>query len=177
MPKLYQHLLFLLLLTSCASLSRRSYSVEEVIKKSDWVKVEEDREIASDKNPVKLQWPLKQVSINSKFGTRSGHHHYGLDLKADMGTPIYAAGAGVVVFAGDQISGYGNTVIIKHSKKYWTLYAHAEELVVKPGEKVKVGQCIAYSGDSGNASGPHLHFEVRIGVQAVNPVNLINLTN
>jgi murein DD-endopeptidase MepM/ murein hydrolase activator NlpD len=186
----YLSLLSLFLILRCATFSpshrHGGYSVEEVIRRSEGVKVEteEFKDLArkpTSKNQANqmdqqlplLQWPLKWIAINSKFGSRSRNNHQGLDLKAPEGTPIYAAGKGVAVFAGDEIDGYGNTIILKHSQKYWTLYAHAMQLLIEKGDLVQRGQCIAYSGETGRTTGPHLHFEVRRGVEAVNPAKWI----
>lgn len=86
--------------------------------------------------------------------------HTGLDIRARSGTPVHAAGAGVVTVAAD-LAGYGLTVVIDHGNGLTTLYAHNSRLVVRQGQRVVKGQRIAYSGRTGTATGPHLHFEVR----------------
>lgn len=113
--------------------------------------------------------------ITSGFGLRNdpinGHwrQHNGIDIAARRGTPIGAAAAGTVVFAGRR-GGYGNTVIIEQADGKQTLYGHADQLLVKVGEEVEAGQQIATVGSTGRSTGPHLHFEVRENGQAVNPV-------
>ncbi len=168
----------LTLFVACAGVgpSSSSLSVERVLRDSAAIALQLDgealeegaREPASPR-PVVFQPPLRAMKINSAFGLRSGHKHEGVDLKATHGTPIYAAQKGIVVFAADSIDGYGNTVILRHAGNYSTLYAHASALRVKKGERVTKGQCIAYAGQSGNASGVHLHFEVRQGTKPVDP--------
>jgi murein DD-endopeptidase MepM/ murein hydrolase activator NlpD len=167
----------LLLLAACAGRIASSLtSVEGVLRASAAVgqQLENEALKAGEREPasahsVSFQPPLKQMVVNSAFGLRSGHRHEGVDLKASHGTPIYAAQKGIVVFADDTIDGYGDSVIIRHVGGYSTLYAHASSLLVRKGERVVRGQCIAYAGDSGNASGVHLHFEVRQGSKPVDP--------
>jgi murein DD-endopeptidase MepM/ murein hydrolase activator NlpD len=96
--------------------------------------------------------------------------HNGVDMTAAQGQPIKAAAGGVVAFAGVR-SGYGNTVIIDHGNQFATLYAHASALRVSNGQTVKTGQTVALAGATGLATGPHLHFEVRILGVPVNPVS------
>jgi murein DD-endopeptidase MepM/ murein hydrolase activator NlpD len=106
-------------------------------------------------------WPLEAPQITSYFGNRWGRTHEGIDLTAAVGTPVLAADAGEVVYAGNKLHGYGNMVVIRHSGDLMTVYAHNSVVLVKAGERVKLGQRVALSGQSGHATGPHLHFEVR----------------
>jgi murein DD-endopeptidase MepM/ murein hydrolase activator NlpD len=104
------------------------------------------------------------------------HHralpHEGVDISAAKGTPILAAAAGTVVFAGWR-SGWGNTVEIDHGYGYLTRYAHASKLLVRRGQRVTRGDVIANVGSTGISTSPHLHYEVRIGGVAVNPMNYV----
>ncbi|HPE65597.1 MAG TPA: M23 family metallopeptidase [Synergistales bacterium] len=93
----------------------------------------------------------------------------GVDIHVPHGAPIRAAKAGAVVFSGLR-GGYGNAVIIQHDAKSSSLYAHCSRLHVKRGQKVHQGQVIAAVGETGRATGPHLHFEIRTGGGAVNPL-------
>ncbi|HEY2904192.1 MAG TPA: M23 family metallopeptidase [Polyangia bacterium] len=117
--------------------------------------------------------------ITSAFGRRSdpidgeSKYHTGVDLRAAAGSPILAATGGVVKSAG-QRGGYGNAVEIDHGNGMTTLYAHASELLVTPGETVQAGQPIARAGMSGRATGPHLHFEVRVNERPVDPARALN---
>jgi murein DD-endopeptidase MepM/ murein hydrolase activator NlpD len=116
--------------------------------------------------------------ITSNFGVRvdpiSGEQrqHHGIDIAAPRGTPIGAAAAGTVVFAGRR-GGYGNTVIVEQADGRQALYAHAEQLLVNVGDRVEMGQVIATVGSTGRSTGPHLHFEVRENGQPVNPSSVL----
>jgi murein DD-endopeptidase MepM/ murein hydrolase activator NlpD len=97
--------------------------------------------------------------------------HEGVDIQADVGTPVYATGDGVVEFAGSSGGGYGIAVEINHGYGYKSWYAHLLRPVVHPGQQVNRGALIAYSGNSGLSTGPHLHYEVRMNGAKVNPEN------
>jgi murein DD-endopeptidase MepM/ murein hydrolase activator NlpD len=90
--------------------------------------------------------------------------HRGLDFAGQDGTPIRAAGAGTVFAAGWLYPGYGNSIVIDHGNGYLTHYAHARALNVVAGQQVKAGDLIAWEGNTGNSTGPHLHFEVHRGL-------------
>lgn len=115
-----------------------------------------------------LHWPLHGV-LYSRFGVRQGQRHDGIDISAPEGTPVLAAGAGVVVYTGRQ-SGYGAIVIVKHDGGLVTLYAHNSAVLVKDGDRVDAGTPIARVGQSGRTTGPHLHFEVREGTKPRDPI-------
>jgi murein DD-endopeptidase MepM/ murein hydrolase activator NlpD len=110
---------------------------------------------------ARFRWPVDAPRITSLFGTRWGRMHEGIDLTAPIGTPVYAAAAGEVVYAGSVVRGYGNMVVLKHESDLMTVYAHNSVLLVKVGDRVGFGQRVALSGQSGRATGPHVHFEVR----------------
>lgn len=118
-------------------------------------------------------WPVNGV-ITSPFGYRThpifGRQilHSGIDIGVDEGTPVHAADGGVVVEAG-WISGYGYCVIIDHGNGTSSLYGHNSSLAVSSGQAVSQGQVIAYAGSTGNSTGPHVHFEVRVGGEPVDP--------
>ncbi|MFG2057687.1 M23 family metallopeptidase [Micromonospora sp. NPDC048930] len=107
--------------------------------------------------------PMKGATITSCYGQRWGTLHAGIDFAMPAGTPIHAAAAGTVVKAGDAGDGYGNSVFIDHHNGYLTHYAHQSRLIVEVGQKVSAGQVIGYEGATGDATGPHLHFEVHKG--------------
>lgn len=120
------------------------------------------------------QWPLKRVAVTSPFGERGDKFHEGIDLKAGVGTPVYAVDDGKVLYSGSKVSGYGNLVILKHAPSgLVTVYAHNSKIFVRKGQLVKRGQKISASGRSGRARGPHLHFEVRDGIVPIDPVVLL----
>ena len=111
---------------------------------------------------ARLRFPLESGRIVSSFGPRSGSFHDGIDVAAPTGTEIHAAHGGTVAYSGDEISGYGNLLIIKNDIGIMTIYAHNDRVFVRGGDKVKRGDLIAEVGATGHASGPHLHFEVRM---------------
>ncbi len=108
----------------------------------------------------------------SSFGSRWGRMHNGLDIGSAMGTPIYASDGGEVIYSG-WMSGYGYLVQINHKNGYVTYYAHCSKLHVKVGEQVAQGDLIADIGSTGNSTGPHLHFEVRLNNVPQNPQNYV----
>nr|WP_091072169.1 M23 family metallopeptidase [Micromonospora humi] len=107
--------------------------------------------------------PMRGAEITSCYGQRWGTLHAGIDFAMPAGTPIRAAAAGTVVKAGDVGDGYGNSVFVDHHNGYLTHYAHQSRLLVDVGDRVKAGQVIGYEGATGDATGPHLHFEVHKG--------------
>lgn len=119
-----------------------------------------------------MSWPLVGA-ITSRFGWRKSGFHHGIDIAAEKGTPIRAAEAGEVIFAGRKPV-YGQTVIIKHVGNKTTVYGHASKIKVKKGQKVRRGQVIAEVGSSGRSTGPHLHFEVRVGDEVKNPLTYLS---
>ncbi len=114
-----------------------------------------------------LIWPVRG-RVTSGFGYRWGRQHAGIDIAAPTGTPIKAAKAGRVIFAGT-MSGYGNVIILDHGGGFSTLYAHQSRLGSSKGQSVPQGQTIGYVGSTGRSTGPHLHFETRFGGSARNP--------
>jgi murein DD-endopeptidase MepM/ murein hydrolase activator NlpD len=125
---------------------------------------------------LSFRWPLDQVQVTSPFGQRKHEFHEGIDLRAKAGTSVYAAHSGQVLYAGDRISGYGRMVVIRHSSGIATVYAHNSKLLVRKGQWVSQGTRIAVSGSTGHSTGPHLHFEVRAGVAAINPLEVLPKT-
>lgn len=117
-------------------------------------------------------WPVWSGSVTSGFGMRHGTMHDGVDIGAPVGTAVHAADTGVVVFAG-KLNGYGNTVIIRHSDNYVTVYGHNSRILVSEGSPVARGQNIAEVGTSGRTTGPNLHFEVRYDNHAYNPLSYL----
>lgn len=113
-------------------------------------------------------WPLSG-EVSSGFGQRNGRRHQGIDVRAPSGAPIRAAEAGRVVHSGP-LGDYGNAVVLAHPGGFATVYAHALRVGVRRGERVRRGQVVAEVGATGNASGPHLHFEIRRRDRARNPL-------
>jgi len=98
--------------------------------------------------------------VTSPFGSRWGREHQGIDIGGEHGSPILAAKSGVVVYAG-WADGYGNYLTLDHGNGVVTAYAHCDQLLVSVGDKVELGQEVAYMGSTGNSTGPHLHFEIQ----------------
>ena len=121
-------------------------------------------------------WPV-QGRIVSSFGAKpEGFHNDGINIAAPRGATVRAAQNGVVVYAGNELRGFGNLLLIKHSGGWVTAYAHAERLIVKRGDKVTKGQRVATVGDTGGVIQPQLHFEIRKGRRARNPRKYLRKT-
>lgn len=118
-----------------------------------------------------FQWPLSGT-FTSGFGNRSRGFHAGIDIGVPIGTPVAAASDGHVLFAGEA-SGYGTAVYIQHLGGLVTRYGHLSKVMVRRGQQVDRGERIALSGNTGNSTGPHLHFEVRSGGSAVDPLKYL----
>ncbi len=122
--------------------------------------------------------PLTVGKLSSYFGVRKDpidhvhKFHAGVDIACPMNSPVYASRDGKVFFSGFK-GGYGNFIIIKHSRDYFTLYGHLNKIYVKEGQTVSAGQLIAKSGNTGRTTGPHLHFEIRKNSKPINPLLLL----
>jgi murein DD-endopeptidase MepM/ murein hydrolase activator NlpD len=125
---------------------------------------------AARKQPaVRMVWPVTKGRVTSGFGPRGRSHHDGIDISAPVGTPVRAAAAGKVIYS-DALRGYGNVIIVRHSKGYATVYAHNQRNGKRVGQKVRRGDVIASVGATGRTSGANLHFEVRENNVARNPL-------
>ena len=118
-------------------------------------------------------WPVRGKVIGHFGTTAAGTHNDGINIAAAKGTPVRAADSGVVAYAGNELRGYGNLVLIKHAGGWMTAYAHNGTLLVKRGEVVKRGQEIATVGSTGIVSEPQLHFEIRRGTQVLDPTQYL----
>lgn len=127
------------------------------------------RKAASSRQGLRLP---SRSAITSRFGPRRSGFHHGLDLRAPVGTPVYAAQAGVVTFAGWRNNIYGNFVIIDHGGGLVTRYAHNSRVLVRRGQRVDKGSVIALSGNTGRSTGPHIHFEVMRNGKAIDPLKV-----
>jgi murein DD-endopeptidase MepM/ murein hydrolase activator NlpD len=116
-------------------------------------------------------WPVSGP-ITSPFGWRWGRMHEGIDIGVPYGTPIHAAAAGTIIYCGWE-EGYGNLVVIDHGNNLATAYGHQSSIAVSCGEQVSQGQVIGYVGCTGHCTGPHLHFEVRVGGNPVDPLGYL----
>ena len=123
-----------------------------------------------------MRWPVRGKVI-SNFGSKpNGLKNEGINISVPEGTSIRAAEGGVVAYSGNELKGYGNLVLIRHEGGYVTAYAHAKELFVKRGDTVKRGDVIAKAGQTGSVSSPQLHFEVRKGATALDPLKFLSST-
>ena len=119
--------------------------------------------------------PVSSYTFTSGFKMRWGRLHGGVDLAVPEGTPVYAADNGKVIVAGNLSDGYGNYIILDHQNGYKTLYAHNSELLVSVGDVVAQGEQIALSGNTGNSTGPHVHFEIQVNDEKVDPQQFVTL--
>ena len=119
----------------------------------------------------KFLWPVNGKVV-LPFGAKDGGtHNDGINIAAPLGTPVRAADSGVVVYAGNELRGFGNLLLVRHADGWVSAYAHCDALLVKRGDQVKRGQVIGRVGQSGNVTAPQLHFELRRGAEAVDPLS------
>jgi murein DD-endopeptidase MepM/ murein hydrolase activator NlpD len=114
-------------------------------------------------------WPV-EGKINDVFEEAESRRHQGIDISSPAGTPIKASNAGTVIYSNNTIKGYGNLVILRHSEEFVTVYAHNQVNLVEEGAWVEKEQIIGKVGQTGRASGPHLHFEIRKNNKPVDPL-------
>ena len=120
-----------------------------------------------------FRWPARGRVI-AGFGAKTGgQKNNGINLSILAGTPVKVAEDGVVAYAGNELKGYGNLVLIRHSGGYVTAYAHASEVIVKRGDRVTQGQIIARAGQTGDVTAPQLHFEIRKGSTPIDPMQFL----
>lgn len=117
----------------------------------------------------KFMWPVQGTVISGFGNLGKGRKNDGINIKAALGTTVKAADGGTVAYAGNELKGFGNLILIKHSDGWITAYAHNDKLFVRKGQKVTRGEKIATVGNTGGVTTPQLHFEVRTGKKAVNP--------
>jgi murein DD-endopeptidase MepM/ murein hydrolase activator NlpD len=118
-------------------------------------------------------WPVSGHVIAEFGSTATGERNDGINIAAKFGDPIHAAASGTVTYAGNQLRGYGNLLLIKHDDGYITAYAHAQNILVQKGDRVLKGQVVGSVGQTGDVNEPQLHFEIRNGVTPVNPKPLL----
>ena len=133
---------------------------------------EGDRVVAAP-SPARFEWPLRGRVV-STFGAKPGGlHNDGINIAAERGAPVRAAGDGIVAYAGNELRGFGELVLIRHDDGWVTAYGHNEDLLVDRGETVERGQIIGRVGATGSVSSPQLHFEIRKGIEAVDPLEYL----
>ena len=129
--------------------------------------------VLSDKKTSKFIWPVKGKLL-SKYGkSKEGFYNDGINIDSKKGTKVMSSQAGKVIYSGNEIPGYGNLILIKHSKNWITAYAHLNEVFTEKGKKVSKGEIIGSVGNTGNVRSPQLHFEIRKGKESVNPLKLL----
>jgi murein DD-endopeptidase MepM/ murein hydrolase activator NlpD len=157
-------LTFLVILFGCACTTKHRKTIIQSEKPKPFTV--KPNEAVSEQGYI---WPV-EGEVLSFFGERSGRTHQGIDISAKKETKIYAAMAGKVIYSDNDLGRYGNMIIIEHKNGYSTVYAHNAKNLVKKVNRVNRGQVIALVGQTGNATGPHLHFEIRKGKESVNPL-------
>ncbi len=156
----------------------------EPVQKARLAQATTTPEEAKPESPVKaadatgalptFRWPVRGRVITSYGAKTNGKSNDGINVAVPEGTPVKAAEDGVVAYSGNELKGYGNLILVRHSNGYVTAYAHASELMVKRGDTIKRGQVIAKSGQSGEVGSPQLHFEIRKGSSPVDPLQFLN---
>jgi murein DD-endopeptidase MepM/ murein hydrolase activator NlpD len=124
------------------------------------------------RSPIWLVHPLRAI-IGDRFGPRGNRFHTGIDYPAATGALVTSAGRGRVVFSGWDSSGYGNLVVIEHPQQVRSMYAHLSSMRVRTGQWVQAGSAVGGVGATGHASGPHLHFELRLAGAAIDPLTAL----
>jgi murein DD-endopeptidase MepM/ murein hydrolase activator NlpD len=123
-----------------------------------------------------FSWPVRGRVLTGFGPTPDGLHNDGINIAARAGAPVVAAENGVVVYAGSELKGFGNLLLVRHADGWMTAYAHLDKQLVKKGQKVTKGQAIGTVGSTGGVSQPQLHFEIRRGTQAVDPAKFLSVT-
>ncbi len=158
--------------TNGAEISRKILSTDRMAEPVDEVLYRGTKPIPPKEGTGTFAYPIRTYTLTSRFGTRWGRMHTGVDFGSSTGTKIYASDGGTVTFAGWKGS-YGYMVVISHGSLMETYYAHCSKLFVNAGDKVYQGQNIALVGSTGNSTGPHLHFEVRYNDKPKNPLDYL----
>ena len=144
-----------LLLLGCSSLQFTASSAQKYYKTT---------------SELNFGWPVDRARLTQKYKNGNGKRHWGVDLASKRGTPIYAAEHGRVIYRGSGFRGYGKMIIIEHNKEWATLYSHFSAFHVEEGQWVNKGDLVGAMGATGNASGVHLHFELRHKRRPIDPL-------
>jgi murein DD-endopeptidase MepM/ murein hydrolase activator NlpD len=133
----------------------------------------DDAADAASTDGKSFRWPVRGRII-SGFGSKpNGERNDGINLAVPEGTSVKAVETGTVIYAGNELEGYGNLVLVRHADGWVSAYAHNKDLLVKRGEQVRRGQTVAHAGMSGSVSAPQVHFELRKGAKPVNPLDYL----
>ena len=158
--------------TTTASKKTESKKTNQVDKKSKVSTTTQSPKISA-RSSSKFSWPVRG-KILSQYGAKNkGLFNDGINISAPIGTAVRAAENGVVAYAGNEVKGMGNLIIIQHSDGWMTVYAHLDSMSVRRGSKVSVGQQIGKIGKTGKVDKPQLHFEIRKGTKAYNPITYL----
>ena len=144
-------------------------SSEMASGKNDKIAMSSPAKPAATTDATKLRWPAQGKIISGFGGRPDGTHNDGINLSVPQGTEVHSAESGVVAYAGSELKGYGNLILVRHDNGWVTAYAHNEELLVKRGDKISRGQVIAKAGKTGTVDQPQVHFELRQGSKPVDP--------
>lgn len=155
--------------------------VQETQQKQEVQVVKDEKKISSDpskklpkinaRSSSKFSWPVRGKILSAYGAKNNGLFNDGINIAATKGTTVTAAENGVVAYAGNEIKGMGNLIIVQHEAGWMTVYAHLDSMNVKRGTKVNVGQKIGTVGETGKVDSPQLHFEIRKGTKAYNPTS------
>ena len=142
------------------------------LKRGFWSASSRDQWVAAQyATRLKLLWPVPSSRVvSSGFGPRWRKKHHGIDIKAREGASIVAAEQGKVIYSGSRLRGFGKMVVIRHAHGLYTLYAHNQRNLVGVNQYVQRGQVVGRVGHTGRSTGNHLHFEIRMGDEAINPL-------
>ena len=132
------------------------------------------KKLFTNKVDTDFIWPVKGKILNNFGSETPGFFNDGINISSNLGTSVKASLDGEIVYSGNEIPGYGNLILIKHSKNWITAYAHLEKILKKKGNYVKKGETIGLVGKTGNVSEVQLHFEIRKGKEAVNPLKYLS---
>jgi murein DD-endopeptidase MepM/ murein hydrolase activator NlpD len=154
---------------TAASSKTTANAAQNTSKQTSYQRPAESYTPPASTRKTKFMWPVNGTVVSGFGNLGSGRKNDGINIKAALGTAVKAADSGTVAYAGNELKGFGNLILIKHSDGWITAYAHCDRLFVKKGQKVARGEKIATVGSSGSVTTPQLHFEVRAGKKAVNP--------
>lgn len=132
-----------------------------------------DHSPSIEQQPLNFDWPVDRARMTRGFLPNKRRPHLGIDLAAPKGTPILAAQAGTVIYAGREFRGYGKMVLVESGDGWATLYAHFDKILVSEGQKVRQGEVVGAMGRTGRATGVHLHFEIRKNRGPIDPLPLL----
>jgi murein DD-endopeptidase MepM/ murein hydrolase activator NlpD len=135
---------------------------------------EKNNAVKTVKGNTNFIWPVNGPIISSYGTKKNGLHNDGINIKAARDTTVIAAEKGKIVYAGSGIEGFGNLVLIRHTGRWMTAYAHLDKITVKKGQEVPRGEQVGVVGSTGSVSAPQLHFEMRRGTKALNPIKYLS---